>query len=111
MDLVRESSPRKSIDGKKHLSEGSCSIQKMIGANEMIPDFLRRENKTMKVDPNVEKMGIAVERYEKHFGEGVNTESYTWPIKEWSRIVDICIKEEKTLDELLGDEHDPEADE
>ncbi len=35
----------------------------------MIPDFLRRENKTMKVDPDVEKMGIAVERYEKHFGE------------------------------------------
>lgn len=63
MDLVRESSPRKSIDGKKH------------------------------------------------FGEGVNTESYTWPIKEWSRIVDICIKEEKTLDELLGEEYDPEADE
>ncbi len=43
----------------------------------MIPDFLRRKNKTMEVDPDVEKMGITVERYEKHFGEGVNTESYT----------------------------------
>ena len=111
MDALCRNSLRKSIDGKKYLSEGACSIQKMIGENRMIPDFLRRENKTMKVDPDVEKMGIAVERYEKHFGEGVNTESYTWPIKEWSRIVDICIKEEKTLDELLGEEHDPEADE
>ena len=83
----------------------------MIGENEMIPDFLRRENKTMKVDPDVEKMGIAVERYEKHFGEGLNTESYIWSVKEWCKIVDICIKEEKTLGELLGEEHNPEADE
>ena len=81
----------------------------MIGENKFIPDFLKPEN--IIIDPEMEKFGAAVERYEKHFGEGVNTESYTWPIKEWSRIVDICIKEEKTLDELLGEEHDPEADE
>ena len=61
----------------------------------MIPDFLRRENKTMKLDPDVEKMGIAVERYEKHFGEGLNTESYIWSVKEWCKIVDIVLRKKR----------------
>lgn len=75
----------------------------------MIPDFLKLEN--IIIDPEMEKFGVTIEKYEKHFGEGVNTESYTWTIKEWSEIVDICIREEKTLDELLGEKYDLGADE
>lgn len=81
----------------------------MIGENKLIPDFLKPEN--IIIDPEMEKFGTAIEKYEKHFGEGLNTESYIWSVKEWCKIVDICIKEEKTLDELLGEEHAPEADE
>lgn len=71
---------KKSIDGKKHLSEGACSIwnkvkisrdnwriQKMIGENKMIPDFLKPEN--IIIDPEMEKFGAAIEKYEKHFGK------------------------------------------
>lgn len=81
----------------------------MIGENKLIPDFLKPEN--IIIDPEMEKFGTAIEKYEKHFGEGLNIESYIWSVKEWCKSVDICIKEEKTLDELLGEEHDPEADE
>ena len=74
----------------------------------MIPDFLRRENR--KNDPEGEKMMEAIEKYENHFGEGLNTEDYMWSQKEWVEIINICIQQNKTLDEFLEIEYDSEDD-
>lgn len=39
----------------------------MIGENKMIPDFLKPEN--IIIDPEMEKFGAAIEKYEKHLGK------------------------------------------
>lgn len=65
----------------------------MIGENKFIPDFLKPEN--IIIDPEMEKFGAAIEKYEKHFGEGLNTESYIWSVKEWCKIVDIVLRKKR----------------
>ena len=74
----------------------------------MIPEFLRRENR--EVSQEDEKMMDAIERYEKHFGEGLNTEPSSWSDEEWCKIIEICINKNQKLDDLLGIKDDPDDD-
>lgn len=72
----------------------------------MIPDFLKRENRSQKED----KMLIAIEQYEKHFGQGVNTEPSPYSDEEWVAILENCVKENITFEELTGEEYNPDDD-
>ena len=74
----------------------------------MIQDFLRRENR--KDNPVSKKMIAAINKYEAHFGKGLNTEPSSWSEREWIKIIDICIEENMTLDELISREYGSDDD-
>ena len=71
----------------------------------MIPVFLKRENKPKEKSIFKEKL----KEYMEHFGDGVITEPSTWTEEEWIAILDMCIKENKKLEEYIG-EYDLKAD-
>ena len=76
----------------------------------MIPEFLRRENQK---EPTKLELEIrdAVEIYRQKFGgDGLMTESWSWPREEWPKIINECISQNKTIWELFDEEYDPEAD-
>lgn len=65
----------------------------------MIPEFLKRENQ-----PKGENiLNKKVREYIDHFGDGVITEPSTWTEEEWVEILDMCIKENKKLEEYIGE--------
>ena len=67
-----------------------------------IPDFLKRENAPM-VDDVYEEFDRVLKEYEKVFGSSVTTECHYLSWKEWTELLRICIKENKTYEELTGD--------
>lgn len=71
----------------------------------MIPDFLKRTNNTKE-----DKMLVAMGKYEKLFGQGVNTEPSTFSDDEWIAILAHCVKENITFEEFTGEEYDPDDD-
>lgn len=73
----------------------------------MIPEFLKREN-----HPKIERnaMDDALERYEQHFGNGVNTEPSSWTDQQWADILNLCVEEDVTFEEMFGIEYDDDTD-
>ena len=76
----------------------------------MIPDFLRRES-GKEISALDKKIMEAMNRYHKQFpADGLMTESWSWPCEEWPDIIEQCIAQNKTIQELFEEEYDPEAD-
>lgn len=71
-----------------------------------IPEFLKGNEQSLEED----EMYQAHQRYMKHFGNGVNTESYQFSSEQWVQLLNMCIEEDTPLHELLGEEDDDEDD-
>lgn len=81
----------------------------------VVPEFFRRENMKEPTEQEKElrkKIHEAIQKYQEHFPDdnGLMTEAFVWPRKEWPDIIERCIAENKTMWELFGEEYDPEAD-
>ncbi len=65
-----------------------------------IPDFLkpRKERKELS------KFAKLVDEYEKKFNDNPPTEPYSYSDEEWCEILEVCIEENVTVDELFGEE-------
>ena len=74
-----------------------------------IPDFLKREHP----NPFTEKEEYfceLVERYKEMYGEEPMTEPLGFlPMDELCELIEKCLSEKKSYEELTGDIHDPDA--
>ena len=76
----------------------------------MIPDFLKRENRAGPGGLEL-RFSDAVKRYHEHFkNDGLMTEASSMSCREWIELIDECIKKNMPIEELLGEEYDPECD-
>lgn len=66
----------------------------------MIPDFLKRGHDLQKSHEH-DKFYEAMESYENHFGDGVNTEPSTWTLEEWIDILNECVKTDTPLEVMF----------
>lgn len=74
----------------------------------MIPDFLKRENRTEKRE--ISEMKKAIDRYNKQFNNDLITETVPYSDEEWVEVLNYCVENNMTIWEYWGEEYDPEAD-
>lgn len=75
----------------------------------MIPDFLKRENRK-KPDETSIQLKEAYTKYKEHFGVGMNTEPSPFSAVEWVEIINECLEKNITVEEILGNQYNPDDD-
>lgn len=67
---------------------------------DQIPKFLRRTPENEKKE--LSRFANLIDIYESKFHDFPPTEPSVWEEELWCVILEMCIKEDKTVDELLG---------
>ncbi len=69
----------------------------------VIPDFLRPEN-TRELTEEQKRLKELTQKYRKTFGRDFATEPFIYTDKEWSEMIEYCLKEYVLMETLTGEE-------